>query len=74
MTSAVKNIAATVEKLPAKDRVYIAERLIASLEESEWEARWAEEAIRRRDELRSGKVKAIPAEDVYRRIESILAK
>ncbi len=74
MTSVVKSIASTVEQLPLKDRTYLAERLIASLEESELEAQWAAEAVRRRDEVRSGKVKSIPATEVRRRIERLLAK
>ena len=74
MTAALKNIAETVEQLPAKERVYLAERLIASLDEAELETAWADEAIRRRDEVRSGKVKPVPAAEVYRRIERLLAK
>jgi putative addiction module component (TIGR02574 family) len=74
MTAALKSIAEMVEQLPAKERVYLAERLIASLDEAELETAWADEAIRRRDEVRSGKVKAVPATEVYRRIERLLAK
>ena len=74
MTAALKSIAETVEQLPAKERVYLAERLIASLDEAELETAWADEAIRRRDEVRSGKVKAVPAAEAYRRIECRLAK
>ncbi len=74
MTAALKDIAATVEQLPTKDRAYLAERLIASLDEGDLERQWAGEAIRRRDEVRSGQVKPIPAAEVYRRIESLLAK
>lgn len=74
MTAALKNLAATVENLPSKDRAFLAERLIASLEDADIERQWMDEAIRRRDEVRSGKVKAIPAAEVYRRIERLLAK
>ena len=74
MTAALKSIAETVEQLPTKERVYLAERLIASLDEAELETAWAEEAIRRRDEVRSGRVKTVPAAEVYRRIERLLAK
>ena len=74
MTAALKSIAETVEQLPTKERVYLAERLIASLDESELETAWADEAIRRRDEIRSGKVKTVPAAEAYRRIERLLAK
>jgi hypothetical protein len=49
MTAALKNIAETVERLPAKD-------------------------IPHRDEVRSGKAKAVPASQVYSQIERQLAK
>jgi putative addiction module component (TIGR02574 family) len=74
MTAALKSIAETVAQLPTKERVYLAERLIASLDETELETVWADEAIRRRDEVRSGKVKTVPAAEAYRRIERLLAK
>jgi len=74
MTAKLKSIAETVEQLPAKDRIFLAERLLASLEESDHDKQWAKEALRRRDEVRTGKVKTVPAEDVYRRIERLLEK
>jgi putative addiction module component (TIGR02574 family) len=74
MTAALKNIAETVERLPAKDRILLAERLIASLEDTDFDREWAGESLRRRDEVRSGKVKPVPAGEVYRRIERLLAK
>ncbi len=74
MTAALKNLAETVEELPAKDRVFLAERLLVSLEEADLEQQWADEALRRRDEVRSGKVKPVPAAEVYRRIERLPAK
>ncbi len=74
MTAALKNIAETVEQLPAKDRVFLAERLVASIEDADLERQWVDEAVRRRNEVRSGKVKTIPAVEVYRRIERLLAK
>jgi putative addiction module component (TIGR02574 family) len=74
MTAALKSIAETVERLPAKDRILLAEHLIASLEDGDLEQQWAREALRRRDEVRSGKVKPVPASEVYRRIERLLAK
>jgi putative addiction module component (TIGR02574 family) len=74
MTTTLKNIAETVVQLPPKDRVFLAERLLDSLEDADIEQTWVEEAKRRRDEVRSGKVKPVPAEDVYRRIEKLLKK
>jgi putative addiction module component (TIGR02574 family) len=74
MSATVKHLADTVVLLPSKDRTYLAERLLASLEESEIEKPWRAEAKRRRDEIRSGRVKPIPAEEVYRRMERLLHK
>ncbi len=74
MTATVKNLAETVVLLPAKARAYLAERLLESLDEAGNEQAWIDEAKRRRDEVRTGKVKPIPAEEVYRRIERLLKK
>ena len=74
MSAALKSIVETVTQLPAKDRAFIAERLLVSLDDAELDQQWADAAIRRRDEVRSGKVKPIPAAKVYRRIERLLAK
>ena len=74
MTAALKSIAETVERLSAKDRILLAEHLIASLEDVDIDRQWAKESIRRRDEVRNGKVKPVPAAEVYRRIDRLLAK
>jgi putative addiction module component (TIGR02574 family) len=72
MTAALKNLAEAVTKLPADERAFLAEELLASLDDFELEKNWADEAKRRRDEVRSGRVKPIESEDVYRRIEDLL--
>jgi putative addiction module component (TIGR02574 family) len=74
MTAALKSIAETVEQLPREDRIFLAERLLASLEDADLEQQWVDEAIRRRDEVRNGKVKPISSRQVYSRIERLLAK
>ena len=74
MTATLKTLAETVVLLPPKDRAFLAERLLDSLDETDIERAWVNEARHRRDEVRSGKVKPIPAEDVYRRIERLLKK
>ena len=50
------------------------DRVLLSLEDADIERQWVDEAVRRRDEVRAGKIKAIPAAEVYRRIEQLLAK
>lgn len=74
MTTTVKNLAETAVLLPPKDREYLAERLLASLDETETEQQWISEAKRRRDDVRYGRAKPVPAEEVYRRIDRILGK
>ncbi len=74
MTTTLRNLAESVVQLPPKDRAFLAERLLDSLEEADLEQAWIDEAKRRRDEIRTGKVNPIPAEDVYRRIENLLKK
>ena len=74
MTATIKNLAETVVLLPPKERAYLAERLLASLEEADLEQKWIDEAKRRRDEVRSGQVKPVPAEEVYRRIDNLLKR
>jgi putative addiction module component (TIGR02574 family) len=72
MTTTLKQLAEAVVKLPADERAFLAEELLASFDDTELEKNWSEEAKRRRDEVRTGRVKPIEADDVYRRIEGIL--
>jgi putative addiction module component (TIGR02574 family) len=74
MTANVKSLAKTAVLLPPKDRTYLAEQLLASLDETDLEQQWIAEAKRRRDEVRTGQVKPIPADEVYRRISRLLGK
>lgn len=74
MTATVKSLAEKMVLLPPKARAYLAERLLESLDQAGAEQAWLDVAKRRRDEIRSGKVKPILAEEVYRRIERLLKK
>ena len=74
MTTKAKSLARMAVLLPPQDRTYLAEQLLASLDDTDLEQEWAAEARRRRDEVRSGRVKPIPAEELYRRIDRLLAK
>lgn len=58
-------------KLPAAQRVELAERLLASVEgfaTLEIEAEWRQAVAERVEEYESGKVKGIPAEEVMEHI------
>ena len=62
--SSLETIEATLMQLPQADRVHLAERLLASLdEEDEILAEWITEAERRLDAVERGEVQGIPIED-----------
>ena len=68
MTNSLDQLTADAMKLPLRDRVQLAQRLISTLDdevETDTEALWFAEAERRLEELRSGKVQGIPAEGVF---------
>lgn len=61
--------------LDVHDRATLAERLLASLEElteEEAERLWAEESQRRLEQYRAGRAKAVAAEQVRKKAESLL--
>jgi hypothetical protein len=65
----IKNIEKKVLGLNAKSRAKLANKLLSSLEdlsEEEIEKLWAEESLRRDEELNSGKVKSRPVEEVFK--------
>lgn len=64
------------ESLPLELRTELIERLLSSLNPSrkEIDGLWAEEAERRVRDLKTGKVKAIPGEDVFRDIRERLSE
>lgn len=67
----VQEIEAEALKLPSHERARLAEVLIGSLdEEDEIAQAWADEAERRYEELRSGAVESVPAEEVFARIRA----
>ena len=61
--------------LSVQDRASLAERLLASLDElseDEAERLWTEEAERRLKEYRVGRAKAVPADEVAQKAQSLL--
>jgi putative addiction module component (TIGR02574 family) len=75
MRSKVKGIEEEALKLPSPERARLAEQLISSLDEEEdpeAERLWVEEAERRYKEYREGKVKAKPADLVFKEARSKL--
>lgn len=69
-----------VLKLPAQERARFAHELLLSLEEASPEERrqvekaWGHVIMRRLEEIRSGKVKTIPAADALREIREDLRR
>ena len=62
-----KNIEKKVLELNVKSRAKLANKLLSSLEElseKEIEKLWAEESLRRNEEISSGKIKLKPVEEV----------
>jgi putative addiction module component (TIGR02574 family) len=75
MASTARQVESKALRLPTRERARLAERLILSLDEQtdpDAEKLWAEEAERRLDELRSGRVKSRAAESVFRKARSTL--
>jgi putative addiction module component (TIGR02574 family) len=64
-----KKIIEEVLSLPVEDRALIADSLLRSLNKPNngIDEKWAEVAKRRLQELRSGKVKPIPGDEVFER-------
>jgi putative addiction module component (TIGR02574 family) len=63
--------------LPPTSRAELAEKLVGSLdfpETDEIQTLWAAEAVRRRDEVRSGQVVPIPGEQVIAEVRRIVGR
>lgn len=63
--------------LSNEDRALLADRLVESLDPeagSPIHTLWAAEARRRRDEVRSGKVKTIPGDEALARVRKALGR
>ena len=77
MPFTVDQLAEEAMQLPSASRALLAERLVASLdvaENDEIQRLWAAEAIRRRDEVRSGRVQPIPGEQVLAEVRRTVGR
>lgn len=77
MATNVERLAEQALKLPSESRARLADLLVESLDADELgriDQLWTAEAKRRRDEVRSGRVKTVPAEQARRRVRDLLKR
>ena len=77
MVITVEQLTEAALSLPSEARALLADRLVESLdplEDQEIQALWAVEAMRRRDEVRSGLVKTIPGAEALERVLRAVAR
>jgi len=74
MANLIEELSSQARKLPAADRVRLAEELLASVYETddEVEAAWEEEIRLRIAEIDAGTAKLIPAEEVFAQVRRLL--
>ena len=74
MTTPANDLAAEVLDLPAEERARILELLIASFEpKSNAQKAWMNLALRRRQEVRDGKVAMVPGHEASGRVRARIA-
>jgi putative addiction module component (TIGR02574 family) len=77
MSSNLDQITADAMKLPLRDRVQLARRLVSTLDdevETGAEELWFAEAERRLEELRSGNVEGIDSEEAFKTAREALRR
>ena len=74
MATPVHDLEAEVLSLPPEDRARLLERLIASFEpKSRAQKAWMDLALRRQEDVRSGKVAMVPGDEALARVRARLA-
>lgn len=77
MSLTIDQLTKEAMQLPSSSRALLAERLVESLDVAdtdELQKLWAAEAIRRRDEVRSGRVQPIPGEQVLAEVRRAVGR
>jgi putative addiction module component (TIGR02574 family) len=77
MNTSFEQVVADAMKLPLRDRVRLAQQLVSTLDdetEAGIEELWFAEAERRLEELHSGKVQGISAENAFRNAREALER
>ena len=77
MSTQFDRVAADAMKLPLRDRVRLAQQLVSTIDseaETNVEEFWFDEAERRLEELHSGEVEGIEADEAFRRVREDLTR
>ncbi|HUO06755.1 MAG TPA: addiction module protein [Phycisphaerae bacterium] len=77
MTLTIDQLREQALRLPAASRAQLAEQLAESLADADGDETrklWAAEAIRRRNEVRSGAVQAVPGEQVLAEVRRVVGR
>ena len=77
MATTVERLAAQALKLPSASRARLADLLVESLDAGELgriDRLWTAEAKRRRDEVRTGRVKTIPGDQARRKVRNAVRR
>jgi len=77
MPLTLEQLTAEALQLPVESRALLADTLVESLdsaEDDEIQRLWTAEAIRRRDEVRSGRVQRIPGEQVLDEVRRLVGR
>ena len=77
MSLTLDQVAEQAMQLPAAARALLAERMVESLdagEADEVQRAWAAEAVRRRDEIRTGRVQPLAGEDVLAEVRRAVGR
>ena len=77
MPLTLEQLAEEAMRLPVASRALLANKIVESLdffEADEIQKAWAEESVRRRDDVRSGKVEPIPGEQVLAEVRRLVGR
>lgn len=72
MTISLDELATKAMTLPGEARALLAEKLVESLDQESVREIWLTEAKKRRDEVRSGRVKAIPGAEAMKSVRKLI--
>ena len=74
MSALAKELSRKALALPAEERIWLAEELLATVQEvdAEVEAAWDEEIKRRIAEIDNGTARLIPAEEVFAEVRRLI--